>query len=65
MVRSQRSGMVQTELQYKFVYMAVKRHMETAQRLAEEQVTIQVILISVILAKVVAELNGVFQRHFV
>lgn len=57
--------MVQTELQYKFVYMAVKRHMETAQRLAEEQVTIQVILISVILAKVVAELNGVFQRHFV
>jgi len=39
MVRSQRSGMVQTELQYKFVYLAVKHFMDTAQRLLEEQVT--------------------------
>jgi len=39
MVRSQRSGMVQTELQYKFVYLAVKHYMDTAQRLVEEQVT--------------------------
>jgi len=39
MVRSQRSGMVQTELQYKFVYLAVKHFMDTAQRLVEEQVT--------------------------
>lgn len=38
MVRSQRSGMVQTELQYKFVYLAVKHYMDTAQRLVEEQV---------------------------
>ncbi|XP_065168794.1 tyrosine-protein phosphatase corkscrew-like isoform X3 [Atheta coriaria] len=29
MVRSQRSGMVQTEAQYKFVYLAVKHHIET------------------------------------
>ena len=40
MVRSQRSGMVQTELQYKFVYLAVKHFMDTAQRLVEEQVTV-------------------------
>lgn len=40
MVRSQRSGMVQTELQYKFVYLAVKHYMETAQRLVEEQVAV-------------------------
>lgn len=29
MVRSQRSGMVQTEAQYKFVYLAVQHHIET------------------------------------
>ena len=38
MVRSQRSGMVQTELQYKFVYLAVKHYIDTAIRLVEEQV---------------------------
>jgi tyrosine-protein phosphatase non-receptor type 11 len=38
-VRSQRSGMVQTELQYKFVYLAVKHYIETSVRLAEEQRT--------------------------
>ena len=32
--------MVQTELQYKFVYLAVKHYMDTAQRLVEEQVTL-------------------------
>jgi len=38
MVRSQRSGMVQTEAQYKFVYLAVQHHMDTlSQRLAAEQ----------------------------
>lgn len=38
-VRSQRSGMVQTELQYKFVYHAVRHYIDTlSQRLAEEQV---------------------------
>ena len=39
MVRSQRSGMVQTEAQYKFVYLAVKHHIETVQqRISAEQV---------------------------
>ena len=39
MVRSQRSGMVQTEAQYKFVYCAVAHHMETVQkRMEAEQV---------------------------
>lgn len=38
MVRSQRSGMVQTEAQYKFVYMAVQRYIDTEkQRLAAGQ----------------------------
>lgn len=38
MVRSQRSGMVQTEAQYKFVYMAVLHHIETVQqRMQAEQ----------------------------
>ena len=32
--------MVQTELQYKFVYLAVKDFMDTEQRRAEEQVTL-------------------------
>lgn len=40
MVRSQRSGMVQTEAQYKFVYLAVKHYIETvAQRREEDQVS--------------------------
>ena len=37
-VRSQRSGLVQTEAQYKFVYLAVQHHIDTlSQRLAAEQ----------------------------
>ena len=39
MVRAQRSGMVQTEAQYKFVYMAVHHYIETlSQRMEAEQV---------------------------
>lgn len=39
MVRSQRSGMVQTEAQYKFVYLAVQHHIETiTERMKAEQV---------------------------
>ena len=39
MVRAQRSGMVQTEAQYKFVYLAVRHYIETvSQRMQEEQV---------------------------
>lgn len=39
MVRSQRSGMVQTEAQYKFVYLAVQHHIETiTERRKAEQV---------------------------
>uniref|UniRef100_A0A673K2Q3 protein-tyrosine-phosphatase n=1 Tax=Sinocyclocheilus rhinocerous TaxID=307959 RepID=A0A673K2Q3_9TELE len=38
MVRSQRSGMVQTEAQYRFIYMAVQHYIETLQRrIVEEQ----------------------------
>lgn len=41
MVRSQRSGMVQTEAQYKFVYLAVQHHIETIlERMRADKVTI-------------------------
>lgn len=41
MVRSQRSGMVQTEAQYKFVYFAVQHHIDTLfQRMRAEQQSI-------------------------
>ena len=39
LVRNQRSGMVQTEAQYRFVYIAVSNHIETIQqRIKAEQV---------------------------
>ncbi|VEN59878.1 unnamed protein product [Callosobruchus maculatus] len=42
MVRSQRSGMVQTEAQYKFVYLAVQHHIETiTERMKAEQKSLQ------------------------
>ncbi|XP_044752844.1 tyrosine-protein phosphatase corkscrew-like isoform X2 [Coccinella septempunctata] len=42
MVRSQRSGMVQTEAQYKFVYLAVQHHIETiTERRKAEQKSLQ------------------------
>lgn len=42
MVRSQRSGMVQTEAQYKFVYLAVQHHIETiTERMKAEQKSMQ------------------------
>ena len=37
MVRSQRSGMVQTEAQYKFVYLAIQHYIETVQRRMEAE----------------------------
>ncbi|XP_016891779.1 tyrosine-protein phosphatase non-receptor type 11b isoform X2 [Cynoglossus semilaevis] len=37
MVRQQRSGMVQTEAQYRFIYTAVQQHIETAQKRLEEE----------------------------
>lgn len=43
MVRSQRSGMVQTEAQYKFVYFAVQHHINILlQRIKAEQQSLQV-----------------------
>lgn len=40
-IRAQRSGMVQTEAQYKFVYMAVQYYIETlSQRMQAQQVNI-------------------------
>ncbi|EFA12064.1 tyrosine-protein phosphatase non-receptor type 11 isoform X1 [Tribolium castaneum] len=43
MVRSQRSGMVQTEAQYKFVYLAVQHHIETTtERMKAEQKSMQI-----------------------
>ncbi|KAK6622142.1 protein tyrosine phosphatase, non-receptor type 11 [Polyplax serrata] len=42
MVRSQRSGMVQTEAQYKFVYLAVQHYINTlTQRIQAEQKSLQ------------------------
>lgn len=39
MVRSQRSGMVQTEAQYQFVYLAVSHYVDTmTQRMQAQQV---------------------------
>ena len=35
MVRNQRSGMVQTEAQYKFVYMAVQHYIDTVRKMVE------------------------------
>ncbi|XP_075213083.1 protein tyrosine phosphatase non-receptor type corkscrew isoform X2 [Lycorma delicatula] len=43
MVRSQRSGMVQTEAQYKFVYLAVQHFIQTvSQRMLAEQKSLQI-----------------------
>ena len=39
MVRAQRSGMVQTEAQYRFIYLAVRHYIDTTlQRMQAEQV---------------------------
>ena len=42
MVRSQRSGMVQTEAQYKFVYLAIQHYIETVQRRMEAEQVIKI-----------------------
>jgi len=41
MVRSQRSGMVQTEAQYKFVYFAVQHYIQTKLQIKKAQQTVQ------------------------
>ena len=43
MVRSQRSGMVQTEAQYKFVYLAIQHYIETVQRRMEAEQVIKIL----------------------
>lgn len=46
-VRSQRSGMVQTEAQYRFVYSAVQHYVETvSQRMREEEVLIFILALT-------------------
>lgn len=53
MVRSQRSGMVQTEAQYKFVYLAVQHHIETiTERMKAEQVRVFLHKIYLVYARV-------------
>ena len=50
MIRSKRSGMVQTEAQYKFVYLAVHHYIETLQqRIQAEHVTIYCTLTFIII----------------
>lgn len=49
MVRSQRSGMVQTEAQYKFVYLAVQHYIDTLQqRIQAEQVFVLIHVLLII-----------------
>ena len=49
MVRSQRSGLVQTEAQYKFVYFAVQQYIETEKRRIEAEQVITMLLVLVVL----------------